>query len=359
MKKAIVAVPYLSGKGGTETVIKNFYEAVVNDSKNSDFTWKLISYGGSKYSAWINPWDKKVYSFTNNRIFQMLAYILLLPFLIPANLKKEKPDFFIATNPIIWSIAYKAKKYCCPNTKVIAWYHFSFDRKKVKNKYLYNVDSFWVISSGIKQELINRGISENKIFVIYNPIQLGNVNQVLRSGKQNRFIYIGRIDYDEQKNVSELINALGFVKGEWQCDLYGSVDEETKLRLLQLADSYKIRDRIKFHGFSEDVWSTIKIADCLILTSKFEGLPMVLCEAAARGVALISANCPTGPDDIVNRNNGYLYQSGNVTELSHLISQVVNGKSILPPKELVISSVAKFNYNKYKARVYKSLIGKE
>ena len=31
MKKAIVAVPYLSGNGGTETVIKNFYDAVVKN----------------------------------------------------------------------------------------------------------------------------------------------------------------------------------------------------------------------------------------------------------------------------------------------------------------------------------------
>ncbi|NRO31113.1 hypothetical protein IMAU30143_01327 [Lactobacillus helveticus] len=46
MIKAIIAVPYLSGKGETETVIKNFKEAF-NQYDNTNISWKLISYGGT------------------------------------------------------------------------------------------------------------------------------------------------------------------------------------------------------------------------------------------------------------------------------------------------------------------------
>ena len=49
MKKAIVAVPYLSGNGGTETVIKNFYDAITGDSQEQNLDWKLISFGGTRY----------------------------------------------------------------------------------------------------------------------------------------------------------------------------------------------------------------------------------------------------------------------------------------------------------------------
>lgn len=43
MKKVIIAVPYLSGKGGTETVINNFGEALKQNSQ-SEFQWLLVNF---------------------------------------------------------------------------------------------------------------------------------------------------------------------------------------------------------------------------------------------------------------------------------------------------------------------------
>lgn len=110
MIKAIIAVPYLSGKGGTETVIKNFKEAF-NQYDNTNISWKLISYGGTKYSLWMKKWDRKIYNFTNFKIIQYFCYIFFLPFLIARNLKKLTPEYFVATNPIIWTIAFYEKYF--------------------------------------------------------------------------------------------------------------------------------------------------------------------------------------------------------------------------------------------------------
>lgn len=60
MKKVVIAIPYLTGKGGTETVIKNFAEAL--DVKNTDdnISWKLVSFGGTKYPEWLSgKWKAK------------------------------------------------------------------------------------------------------------------------------------------------------------------------------------------------------------------------------------------------------------------------------------------------------------
>ena len=65
MKKAIVAVPYLKGIGGTETVIKNFSEALDVKKTDDDIQWKLISFGGSNSSAWLDGWDKGYIIFQN------------------------------------------------------------------------------------------------------------------------------------------------------------------------------------------------------------------------------------------------------------------------------------------------------
>ncbi|MDY2630918.1 MAG: glycosyltransferase [Clostridium sp.] len=354
MKKAIVTVPYLSGNGGTETVIKNFYDAVVKDSQESNLDWKLISFGGTKYSRWMKKWPKKVYRFSNKRVIQLICYVLIMPFLIQRLLKKEHPDFFIATNPIIWTLAFKFKKKISPDTQIIAWYHYSFKMKKVKRKYLNCADKFWAISSGIREELLSMGISDSKIFVIYNPVPINNIDLIPRSHNQNHFIYIGRIDYSGQKNVSELIRALNGLKGNWTCNLYGKVDEHTQDKLLKEANN-TTRSNIRFKGFYKDVWSHIDKADALILTSKFEGLPMVLIEAIARGVAVISSDCPTGTKDIVNKNNGWLYRMGKEKQLTHILNGLIFGERRLPNPINIQKSAQVFNYNNYRHRILKSL----
>ncbi|MCO0807424.1 glycosyltransferase [Lactobacillus helveticus] len=354
MKKVVIAIPYLTGKGGTETVIKNFAEAL--DVKNTDdnISWNLVSFGGTKYPEWLSGWNKKVYNFTQSRYIQLMAYAILMPFLIAHILKKEKPDFFIATNPIIWSIAFAERNVFSKKTKIGAWYHYSFKMKNVKEKYLKKADFFWAISSGIKDELLSLGVSPDKIYVIYNPVDVDHVTAVKRSGKQNRFIYIGRIDYDGQKNVSELIKALNKVKGDWHCDLYGSVDPETKDRLLRLANDHT-KSQIEFKGFYKDVWNQIKKADVLILTSKFEGLPMTLIEAASRGIALVSSDCPTRTRDIVNNFNGYLYYSKDIPRLTKILNNLISTLDELPTVPSVKLSVSKFCYLNYKKRILTSI----
>ena len=354
MKKVVIAIPYLTGKGGTETVIKNFAEALDVKNTNDNISWKLVSFGGTKYPEWLSGWNKKVYNFTQSRCIQLVTYAILMPFLIAHILRKEKPDFFIATNPIIWSIAFAERNVFSKKTKIGAWYHYSFKMKHVKEKYLKKADFFWAISSGIKDELLSLGVSPDKIYVIYNPVNVDNVISVKRSGKQNHFIYIGRIDYDGQKNVSELIKALNGVKGDWRCDLYGSVDPETKDRLLNLANG-STRERIVFKGFYTNVWSHIKEADVLVLTSKYEGLGMVLIEAAARGISLISSNCPVGPEEIVNNQNGFLYNQLSIVRLNEILEQIIYRTVELSSPLCVKRSVQKFNYSTYATRIIKFL----
>lgn len=356
MKKAIIAVPYLKGMGGTETVIKNFAEALDVKKIDNDISWKLISFGGSDKSDWLKDWNKKVYNFSKMRDIQLVAYATIMPFLIASILKKEKPDFFIATNPIIWSIAYKFKKSVSPNTKIIAWYHYSFKMKRIKPKYLQRADEFWAISTGIEKELVSLGVSKTKIRVIFNPINVQSTSYVKRSSNNNHYIYIGRIDYDGQKNVAELIHALAKVEGNWTCDLYGSVDDNTKIKLYRLAKKNKIDNKIHFKGFYSNVWKKINNGDILVLTSKFEGLPMVLCEAAAHGLFLVAANCPTGVADIVDpKKNGRLYKPGNYLELASILNEIEEGKIKINSQSDIVNSVNKFGYKSYKSRIIDSL----
>ncbi|MTV82653.1 glycosyltransferase [Secundilactobacillus folii] len=356
MPKVIIAVPYLSGKGGTETVIQNFYEAVTSNRKLRKFDWKLVSFGGSKDYLWMDHWNKKIYYFTNNRMVQSMLYIFLLPFLLTKLVLTEKPDFLVATNPIIWSFAFFVKKAFHVDTITIAWFHYSFKKKKVKKIYLNSTDYFWAISQGIKNEILEYGVPEEKIKLIFNPIDVNKATEIRRSGSQNRLIYIGRIDYEGQKNVSELFKALSLIRVSDKVilDLYGDVSTETKKRLNDLKKGIPKNISINFQGFYPDVWAHINEADTLLLTSRFEGFGMVLCEAAARGISLISSNCPMGPNEIISNRNGWLYRPGNFRELSKIITNIVTKKYILPDSKSVQDSVKNYGYNTYSNRIFNS-----
>ena len=114
---------------------------------------------------------------------------------------------------------------------------------------------------------------------------------------------VSNIDFNP---LSELFRGLSQINQKFTLDIYGEGADKGKL--LQLAGQLKIDNHTERKGFRKQVWREIRNCDALILTSKYEGLPMVLIESLAAGLPVISSNCPTGPNDIVqDGKNGYLY----------------------------------------------------
>ncbi|MFM5138606.1 glycosyltransferase family 4 protein [Aeromonas rivipollensis] len=70
----------------------------------------------------------------------------------------------------------------------------------------------------------------------------------------------------------------------------------------------------------EDVYASASI---FALTSRSEGFGMVLLEAAGFGLPLIAFNCPSGPRDIINNENGYLIPEGNIQLYKERLSQMM------------------------------------
>ncbi|UUV97195.1 glycosyltransferase [Ligilactobacillus salivarius] len=90
----------------------------------------------------------------------------------------------------------------------------------------------------------------------------------------------------------------------------------------------------------------------LIMTSKYEGLSMVMLETVARGIPVITSKFKSY-DDIVKENiNGYSYPMGNIKELAKSIEKVANNN--LNPMD-VKNSISEYYPKEYFKRLDSSL----
>lgn len=344
MTKISIYVPYMTGYGGTETVIKNLFNEY-NHSETSNF-FNLIEIGGYKDSNWLDDiQDKKIIWFSKYKLLRTLEYLLFLPFILARETKRQNSDIVISTNPIIWTILYFFKQIGQRDYQVVSWYHYSLSIKSVKRFFLLKADVYLAISSGIAQQLIASGVDKEKIKLVYNPVMKRTLNVYRTVAPETiRFIYVGRLMLNGQKNLKELLDALSLVIGKWHLDIYGTGDEQ---KITQYISKKKLCNNVTFKGFVSDAWSDMKVADATILTSTYEGFPMVLNESLSVGIPVVSSNCPTGPDDIIDMKNGLLYQMGNTQELAAILQKIIDREISFDNNKSLKKSIKKFYSDSY------------
>lgn len=343
MKKGIIIVPYMTGFGGTETVIKNLFEARLKEEQ--PFQLKVYSIGGSTDYHWAKNVDMDVKWISKKRKWRDLYAMTAMPFNILMYLKHEKPDFVISTNPVIWYLVKQCNKFLKKKVKVVGWYHYSIAQKPIKKLFLNAADYYLAISSGIKRQLVARGIAPERISLIYNPVVTDR--HIIKRSADVHFVYLGRLMLDGQKNLRELMDALVNVTGTWTLDLYGSETQAGDLKAY--AKNKNLTDHLVWHGFVSDPWNEIPSATALVLTSKYEGLPMVLCEAISHGIYCVSAKTSTGPEDIINIQNGRLYELGDTQKLTQILQGIVDG-TVLPSQETIQKTANRFLPESYLER---------
>jgi glycosyltransferase involved in cell wall biosynthesis len=177
---------------------------------------------------------------------------------------------------------------------------------KICKKNLLNV----AVSEYIENEILKKEGIENSetIHNAFNPSwenESGELPEIL----ENK-IYIlsyGRLD-DSIKDFSFLIEAFSKSK-VWEKDVHLVIlgDGKDKEMLQKLAISKPCAKQILFLPFTKNPFEIIKNAQCVTLTSKYEGFPMVLVESLSLGTPVVSLDIISGPSEIVkHQKNGLL-----------------------------------------------------
>ena len=113
----------------------------------------------------------------------------------------------------------------------------------------------------------------------------------------------------------------------WTLDIYGQGDQ-TDYR--QLMTELGIdTDRCHLNGPVEDVVKVYQDSSIFVLSSRFEGFGLVLIEAMACGLPVVSFDCPSGPDEIITDGvDGLLVPSGDVHTLAEKLMNLMSDKDL-------------------------------
>ena len=133
-----------------------------------------------------------------------------------------------------------------------------------------------------------------------------------------------------QKGYDMLIPAFAPIAAkhpDWELRICGRGQRTAELQAK--IDELGLNDRVTLAEPSEDIPGEMAQASIYVLSSRYEGFPLVLIEAMSKGMAVVAFDCPTGPADIVDdHRNGLLVPARDVEGLTAAMLEMVEDEDL-------------------------------
>lgn len=336
-KYKIALVGYKLAKGGLERVFSTVSELlhdsgcevtviVLEDNIEYSYSGNLINLG--HYSKF-----KKYFQLKKHLKVNQFDYII---------------DFRHRINPWMELIFLK---YIYAGFKTIYTLHSSkldvylTDNKWIANQILKKSYKIVAVSNALNEK-VKKVYGFDKGIVIPNSIAKNNLdlNYDEIPLSYNYCIAVGRLI--ALKQISKLIETYSnsnLPKSKIHLVILG--DGEEKLHLQKQIEELKLLEFVHLLGFQKEVYSYIKNAEFLVLSSKHEGFSMVILEALSQSIPVISFDCETGPRELVQHEfNGLLVENQNFDALKEAMNRMIADEAFYKfCKENAINSINAFS----------------
>lgn len=211
---------------------------------------------------------------------------------------------------------------------VIAWLHTSFEALTTRyigeqtgrfRLCMPKLDRTVVLTYTDKQKYQTYFHWETQ--VIYNPLTLTPGHH--GDFKHRRFLAVGRLS-PQTKGFDILIEAFArFARQNqtWTLDIVGEGPEEELLR--RLITEYHLEDRITLHPFTSQIETYYSQASVYVLSSRWEGFPLVLCEALSHGLPVVATDLPVTQELLTHTSFVRFFRNGDAEDLSQKMLEMI------------------------------------
>ena len=233
--------------------------------------------------------------------------------------------------------------------KVVSWEHFNYLQnpdvpyRKLTRRWAARKADAIVTLTETDRKLYESNLELNcPIISIPNPMETPG-DPVSYDADSHVILSSGRLTY--QKGFDLLIEVADKVlpgPPDWTWVILGEGEDRPVLE--QKIHDAQLDGRLILKGRVDDVNSYYRQSAMFVMTSRFEGLPMVLLEAKAHRLPLVSFDCPTGPAEIIEDGvNGTIVPPEDIDDMATVINNLIENRS----KRIVYSNMSDSNAERY------------
>lgn len=275
----------------------------------------------------INQKTKIIVCLKNNKIYEWIY--------LPNAIKKQwislisegKYDVVIGVQArnayILGSIAASIQ------SKTIGWQHSSFEaylespglyfynQGFLFKEYLSKLDHYIVLNEHDQDRYCLS--LDLKVETIYNPLSFSSIEK--SKCTEHRFIAVGHLL--QAKGFDLLIESFSLFankNSDWILDIYGDGPDKAKLKKKII--KYGLVDRVHLKGISKNIKQEMLNSSVFLLSSRWEGMPMVVLEALEVGLPIVAFNITAMTPLVTNGEEGYLVECFNIEKYSDALLKI-------------------------------------
>lgn len=224
-------------------------------------------------------------------------------------------------------------------------------------------DAITAVSEGAAADLARfGGLARSSIEVLPNPVALDEIATLARAPLDHPFaapggppLVLGAGKLDRQKDFATLLRAFARLRAQRPARLAILGDGPERARLAALARELGVERDLALPGFAANPFAWMARAAVLALSSRVEGLGMVLVEALACGCPAVATDCPSGPAEILEGGRvGPLVAVGDDAALAVALARTLDAP---PPPERLRARAEHYALDRVTARALPILLG--
>lgn len=206
---------------------------------------------------------------------------------------------------------------------------------------LKKFDYYVAVTENFKNMLVSRGFTENKIYTLYNGIEMEKPKDLMSKAEflekyklaklaQGKFLIGQAARLDNVKNVQMTIKTFKKIRehrDDFLLLLAGTGEEDEKLK--NMVSEYGLEESVVFLGFVKENLSFFNAIDLNLLTSISESFPYVILEAAKMKVPSIATSVGGLSEMIRYGVDGYLVEVNDYKALAEKIEFLMDNRDVL------------------------------